>query len=108
MSVDAFPFLTLRGSSGTSRLVMPETESTESMANPVAVVQGIGAIGRNFLVETGAMFWFIANTLQETVERIRDGRLPFSAESFFRNTERSGVDSVPLVGLVSFFLGLTM
>ena len=26
----------------------------------------------------------------------------------FRHTERAGVDSVPLVGLVSFFLGLTM
>ncbi len=87
---------------------MPETESTESIANPVVVVQGIGAIGRNFLVEVGAMFWFIVNTFQETVERIRDGRVPFSAASFFRNTERAGVDSVPLVGLVSFFLGLTM
>jgi phospholipid/cholesterol/gamma-HCH transport system permease protein len=87
---------------------MPETESSESIANPVVVVQGIGAAGRNLLVEVGAMFWFIAHTFQETIERIRDGRVPFSARSFFLNTERSGVDSVPLVGLVSFFLGLTM
>jgi phospholipid/cholesterol/gamma-HCH transport system permease protein len=34
--------------------------------------------------------------------------VPFRAASFFRHTERAGVDSVPLVGLVSFFLGLTM
>ena len=36
------------------------------------------------------------------------GRAPFRATSFFRHTERAGVDSVPLVAMVSFFLGLTM
>ncbi|MEP6603685.1 MAG: ABC transporter permease [Spartobacteria bacterium] len=77
-------------------------------ANPVVVVQGIGAAGRTFLREVGAMFWFIIHTGDETIERIRAGRVPFRAESFFRHTQRAGVDSVPLVGLVSFFLGLTM
>lgn len=81
------------------------------MANahhPVAVVQGIGELGRNFLREIGSLFWFIAHTFDETIDRIRHGRVPFRAASFFRHTERAGVDSVPLVGLVSFFLGLTM
>src|SRR6202166_3775767 len=81
------------------------------MANahhPVAVVQGIGELGRDFLREVGAMFWFVAHTLDETIDRIRQGRTPFRAKSFFRHTEKAGVDSVPLVGLVSFFLGLTM
>jgi phospholipid/cholesterol/gamma-HCH transport system permease protein len=81
------------------------------MANahhPVAVVQGIGELGRNFLREVGSLFWFIAQTFDETIDRIRHGRVPFRAASFFRHTERAGVDSVPLVGLVSFFLGLTM
>jgi len=77
-------------------------------ANPVVVVQGIGQLGRNFLREVGAMFWFIAHTLDETIDRVRQGRVPFRAASFFRHTERAGVESVPLVGLVSFFLGLTM
>src|SRR5947208_10382728 len=54
------------------------------------------------------MFWFIAHTFEETIERVRDGRVPFRASSFFRHAERAGVDSVPLVALVSFFLGLTM
>src|SRR5213082_3977642 len=54
------------------------------------------------------MFWFIAHTFTETIDNIRRGRAPFRAASFFRHTERAGVDSVPLVGLVSFFLGLTM
>lgn len=77
-------------------------------ANPVVVVQGIGYLGRIFLMEVGSMFWFVINTFDETIDRIRQGRVPFRAASFFVHTERAGVDSVPLVGLVSFFLGLTM
>jgi phospholipid/cholesterol/gamma-HCH transport system permease protein len=82
-----------------------------NMANahhPVAVVQGIGELGRNLLREVGSVFWFIAHTFDESIDRIRRGRVPFRASSFFRHTERAGVESVPLVGLVSFFLGLTM
>src|SRR5207249_6650987 len=81
------------------------------MANanpPVLVAQGVGHISRNFLREVGSVFWFIANTFEETLERIQRGRVPFRAASFFRHTERAGVDSVPLVAMVSFFLGLTM
>ena len=82
--------------------------AAQSESLPVAVVQEIGHIGSGFLREVGAMFWFIAHTLDETIDRIRHGRVPFRAASFFRHTERAGVESVPLVGLVSFFLGLTM
>jgi phospholipid/cholesterol/gamma-HCH transport system permease protein len=88
-----------------------ESESTgESMlpANSLVIFQGISNLGRNFLTEVGSMFWFVAQTFDETIDRIRQGRVPFRASSFFRHTERAGVDSVPLVGLVSFFLGLTM
>src|SRR5260370_3304083 len=77
-------------------------------ANPIVAVQEIGQLGRTFLREVGSMFWFIAHTFVETIERIRRGRVPFRAASFFRHTARAGVDSVPLVGLVSFFLRLTM
>src|SRR5438876_7578429 len=77
-------------------------------ANPVVVMQGIGHVGRNFLREVGSMFWFIAHTFDETIEHVRDGRVPFRATSLFRHAQRAGVESVPLVGLVSFFLGLTM
>jgi phospholipid/cholesterol/gamma-HCH transport system permease protein len=76
--------------------------------NPVMVVQGIGHAGRSFLAEVGGMFWFVVQTFQETFDRFREGRVPFRASSFFRHTERAGVESIPLVGLVSFFLGLTM
>ena len=75
---------------------------------PVVALQEIGGFGRNFLREVGSMFWFISQTFEETIERLRDGRVPFRASSFFRHAERAGVESVPLVALVSFFLGLTM
>jgi phospholipid/cholesterol/gamma-HCH transport system permease protein len=91
---------------------MPEQgkESTEEslIAAPAIVLQEIGDVWKNFLREAGSMFWFIAHTFDETFERIREGRVPFRASSFFRHAERSGVDSVPLVALVSFLLGLTM
>ena len=76
--------------------------------NPVMVVQGVGQLGRSFLAEVGGMFWFIINTIAETMDNVRRGRAPFRASSFFRHTERAGVGSVPLVAMVSFFLGLTM
>src|SRR5437867_1986581 len=75
---------------------------------PAGVVAGVGQKSRAALQEVGSMFWFIIHTFSETWDNMRRGRVPFRAASFFRHTERAGVDSVPLVGLVSFFLGLTM
>lgn len=90
----------------------PVAESEESSpaipVNPVIAVQGVGHLSREFMREVGSIFWFIAQTISETIDRIRRGRVPFRAASFFRYSERAGVGSVPLVGLVSFFLGLTM
>src|SRR6266446_4173311 len=85
-----------------------ESENATIPANPVVVVQGVGHLSREFMREVGSLFWFMVQTLDETVERIREGRVPFRASSFFRHCQRAGVGSVPLVGLVSFFLGLTM
>lgn len=76
--------------------------------NPVVVLQGVGQLGRSFLGEIGGMFWFIISTIAETFDNMRRGRAPFRSSSFFRHTERAGVGSVPLVAMVSFFLGLTM
>jgi phospholipid/cholesterol/gamma-HCH transport system permease protein len=88
---------------------MPEDEPVEVLsANPITVVEGIGGIFRRFLGELGSLFWFLVDTFDEMWQRIREGRPPFRATHFFQQTERAGVDSVPLVGLVSFFLGLTM
>ena len=76
--------------------------------NPVVVVQEVGQLGRGFLLQIGGIFWFLVDTFAETMDNVRRGRAPFRASSFFRHTERAGVGSVPLVAMVSFFLGLTM
>jgi phospholipid/cholesterol/gamma-HCH transport system permease protein len=76
--------------------------------NPVVMVEGIGAMGRKFLAEVGSLFWFVVDTVDEVIDFIRRRRSPFRASTFFQSAERSGVESVPLVALVSFFLGLTM
>src|SRR5436305_10689515 len=85
-------------------LAMAKAEARRTVPNPLEVVE----IERSFLREVGNVFWFIMNTFQETMERIQQRRAPFKAASFLRESARAGVDSVPLVGLVSFFLGLTM
>src|ERR1700730_12471457 len=79
-----------------------------SAANRIAVVEEIGYFGESFFREVGSLFWFIAHTFEETFERLREGRAPFRTARFFGHAQRAVVDSVPLVGLVSFFLGLTM
>jgi phospholipid/cholesterol/gamma-HCH transport system permease protein len=86
-----------------------DSDSTGTIeTNPVVVVQEIGQKGNAFLREIGGMFWFTIQTVTDTMDNMRRGRAPFRSASFFRNTERAGVDSVPLVAMVSFFLGLTM
>ncbi len=83
---------------------MANAEARRGAPRPFEVVE----FQRTFLREVGSVFWFIVNTFQESMERVQQRRVPFRAASFFRQTVRAGVDSVPLVGLVSFFLGLTM
>ncbi len=75
---------------------------------PADIVADVGEKSRSVLQQVGSMFWFVINTVAETADRIRRGRVPFRAASFFSYTERAGVGSVPLVAMVSFFLGLTM
>jgi phospholipid/cholesterol/gamma-HCH transport system permease protein len=68
----------------------------------------LGLFTRSALVHVGSIFWLLLNTLEEMGDNVRRGRLPFRWSMFFAQTERTGVGSVPLVMLVSFFLGLTM
>ena len=86
----------------------PQRETNTAVATAVTVVENGGEGGGNFLREVGGIFWFIIGTFTDTWENVRRGRQPFRAASFFRHTDRAGVGSVPLVAMVSFFLGLTM
>lgn len=56
----------------------------------------------------GSVVWLFVHTISEMMENIMRGRTPFRAASLFEQTDRAGVGSVPLVAMVSFFLGLTM
>ena len=87
---------------------MANTQTSSHGAAEQIAVLGFGEAGRAFLAQLGAMFWFVVDTFAETFDNIRQGRRPFAASIFFRHAQRAGVESVPLVGLVSFFLGLTM
>jgi phospholipid/cholesterol/gamma-HCH transport system permease protein len=68
----------------------------------------IGYLTRVALVNVGSVFWLLLNTIEEVGDNIRRGRLPFRWSALFAQTDRTGVGSVPLVLMVSFFLGLTM
>src|SRR5437868_6725697 len=87
----------------------PLPGTAETIVNaPVDLVASVGEKSRSVVVEVGSMFWFLVNTGAETIDRMRRGRTPFRAASLFAFTDRAGVGSVPLVAMVSFFLGLTM
>ena len=64
---------------------------------------------RHALQHTGSIVWLLVHTVQEMGDfMLARRRFPFRLAIFFQQTERAGVGSVPLVSLVSFFIGLTM
>lgn len=61
------------------------------------------------LQHLSSVVWLLVQTVQESLEHfVARGRPPFRSSIFFQQTDRAGVGSLPLVSLVSFFLGLTM
>ncbi|HEV7869017.1 MAG TPA: ABC transporter permease [Chthoniobacteraceae bacterium] len=63
---------------------------------------------RSALQHTGSVVWLLVHTIQEMGDTMLRGRFPFRVSMFFHQTDRAGVGSIPLVALVSFFIGLTM
>ena len=68
----------------------------------------IGYLTRRALMHVSSIFWFQLNTLEELGDNLRRGRMPFRWSMLISQMDRTGVGSVPLVMMVSFFLGLTM
>jgi phospholipid/cholesterol/gamma-HCH transport system permease protein len=68
----------------------------------------IGFLTRLVLSSVGSIFWFLLNTLEEIGDNLRRGRSPFRWSILLSQMDRTGVGSIPLVVMVSFFLGLTM
>lgn len=71
------------------------------MISPLPIV-------RSALQQVSSIVWLLIQTLQEMGDHMGRGRFPFRLSIFFAQADRSGVGSVPLVALVSFFIGLTM
>jgi phospholipid/cholesterol/gamma-HCH transport system permease protein len=71
------------------------------MVNPFPVV-------RNMLRHVSSVTWLLINTGREMGDYMLGGRFPFRLSIFFAQTDRVGVGSIPLIALVSFFIGLTM
>lgn len=71
------------------------------MISPLPVI-------RSALQHVSSVVWLLIHTVQEMGDHMIRGRFPFRLSTFFEQTDRSGVGSIPLVALVSFFIGLTM
>lgn len=56
----------------------------------------------------GGLVCLAADTVHETIDHTLHGRAPFRLSHFFAEADRAGVGSVPLVAMISFFMGLTM
>jgi phospholipid/cholesterol/gamma-HCH transport system permease protein len=63
---------------------------------------------RSALQQVSSIAWLLIHTVEEMGDHLLKGRLPFRAAVFFEQADRTGVGSVPLVALVSLFLGATM
>lgn len=71
------------------------------MINPLPAV-------RSVLQHLSSIVWLLIDTVREMGDVMLRGRFPFRISIFFQQTDRAGVGSIPLVALVSFFIGLTM
>ena len=67
-----------------------------------------GRAAISFLQELSSMVALGRETAGEFYDRIADRRSPFRMEDFFFQTNRVGVGSIPMVGMLSIFVGLTM
>ena len=65
-------------------------------------------VTRRVLQHLSSIVWLLIYTVHEMGDHIFRGRFPFRLSTFFQQTDRAGVGSIPLISLVSFFIGLTM
>lgn len=71
------------------------------------MIRNVGRLALGALEELGGFAWFSAGTLAEMTDHVRRRRAPLHASLFFAQTREVGVGSIPLVSVVSLFLGLT-
>ena len=74
----------------------------------ISSVGRVGALAISALQEIGCLVWMIKETGAEVRDRVMLGRSPIRLEQLFYQCDRVGVGSVPMVILLSLFIGLTM
>lgn len=84
------------------------TKSQELPVEKKGLVFRIGAWAIRFLEEISSLVGLIRDTFSESAERMAGKRAPFRMKHLFLQGYRSGVGSVPMVMLISMFVGLTM
>ena len=62
----------------------------------------------HLLEEISSLTWMLGKTGAQIVDRASMRRAPFRSDDFFFQANRVGVGSVPMVTLLSVFVGLTM
>lgn len=72
------------------------------------MIAKLGAYSIHALQELSSVVWMVRETMSEVRERIAARRTPFRLEHFFYQGNRVGVGSVPMILLLSVFIGLTM
>lgn len=72
------------------------------------MIAKIGSATISFLQELSSFVWMARETTSELVERVAARRSPFRLDHLFHQTHRVGVGSVPMLILLSVFVGLTM
>ena len=72
------------------------------------MISKIGGFSISGLQELGSLVGMARDTVSEIVERIFRHRAPIRREHFFYQCNRVGMGSVPMVVLLSVFVGLTM
>lgn len=70
-------------------------------------IQRVGQRTNAALESLSSLAWFAAGTVTEMLGHVRRRRSPLHLDLLFEQTARVGVGSIPLVALVSLFLGLT-
>ena len=74
----------------------------------VGLLGGLGRGTRGTFVQLGNMARLLVGMFAEMGDTVARGRFPIRRSELFAQTDRVGVGSVPLVGMVSLFIGLTM
>jgi phospholipid/cholesterol/gamma-HCH transport system permease protein len=69
----------------------------------------LNCVFRALLQHLSSVVWLLIETIEEMTDHVvYRRRLPFRRDQFSQQADRTGIGSVPLVALVSFFIGLTM